>query len=100
VHKRIISAVRRVEFVSEKMYTILRGSWSSIIILNVHAPCEDKSDVVKDSFCEELGRVFYQFPRYDIKILLDYFNTKVSREDIFISTIRNESSHEISNDNG
>jgi hypothetical protein len=68
--------------------------------LDVHASCKDKSDDVKDSFYEELGRVFDQFPRYDMKILLDDFNAKVGREDsIFKPTIGNESSHEISNDN-
>jgi hypothetical protein len=66
----------------------------------VHAPCEDKSDNAKDSFNEELGRVFDQFHRYDMKILLGDFNEKVGREDIFKPTIANESSHEISNDNG
>jgi hypothetical protein len=46
VHKRIISAVQRVEFVSDRMpYTILRGSWFHIIVLNVHAPTEVKIDV-------------------------------------------------------
>jgi exonuclease III len=63
VRKRIVSAVRRVEFISGRMpYIILRGRWCNIIVLNVHAPCEDKSDDVKDSFCEELGRGFHQFP--------------------------------------
>jgi hypothetical protein len=38
VCKRIISAVRRVEFVSDRMsYIILRGRWRDIIVLNVHA---------------------------------------------------------------
>jgi hypothetical protein len=42
VHKRIIPAVRRVEYVSDKMsYIILRGSWCNIIVVNVYAPCED-----------------------------------------------------------
>jgi hypothetical protein len=58
----------------------------------VHAPCEDKGDDVKDSFYEELGCVFDQFPRYDMKILLGDFNAK--------PRIGNESLHEISNDNG
>jgi hypothetical protein len=66
----------------------------------VHAPCEDTSDDVKDSFYEELGRVFDQFPRHDMKILLGDFSAKVGREDIFKRTVRNESSLEISNDNG
>jgi hypothetical protein len=43
----------------------------------VHAPTEDKDDVKKDSFCEELGQVFDQFPRYHIKILMGDFNAKV-----------------------
>jgi hypothetical protein len=35
-----------------------------------------------------------------MKILLGDFHVKVSREDIFKVIIENESSHEISNDNG
>jgi endonuclease/exonuclease/phosphatase family metal-dependent hydrolase len=81
-------------------YVILRGCRCNIIVLNVHASSEDKGDDVKDSFCEELGRVFDQFPRYDMKILLGDFNAKVGRENIFKRTIGDESLHEISNDNG
>jgi exonuclease III len=80
-------------------YIILIDRWCNIIVLNVQAPCEDKSDDVKDNFYEELARVFDQFPRYDMKILLGDFNAKVGREDIYKPTIGNESSHEISNDN-
>jgi hypothetical protein len=79
---------------------VLRGRWCNIIVVNMHAPCEDTSDDIKDSFYEELGRVFDQFSRYDMKILLGDLNAKVGREDIFKPTIGNESSHEISNDNG
>jgi hypothetical protein len=35
-----------------------------------------------------------------MKILLGDFNAKVGKEDIFKPTVRNESLHEISNDNG
>jgi hypothetical protein len=28
--------------------------WSNVIVLNVHAPSEEKSDDLKDSFYEEL----------------------------------------------
>jgi hypothetical protein len=61
-------------------YIILRGRWCNIIVLNLHVPCEDKGVDVKDSFFEELGRVFDQFPRYDMKIILGDFNAKVGRE--------------------
>ena len=51
VHQRIASAVKRVEFVSDRMpYIVLRGGWCNIIVLNVHAPSEEKSDSSKDSF--------------------------------------------------
>jgi hypothetical protein len=47
VHKGIVSAVKRTEFVSDRMsYIILRGRWCDIIVLNVHAPTEDKTDYV------------------------------------------------------
>jgi hypothetical protein len=59
VHKRIILAVRRVEFVSDRMsYIILRGRWCDIIVLNVHALTEDKIDDIKGRFFEELEQVF------------------------------------------
>jgi hypothetical protein len=100
VHKRIISAAKRVEFVSDRMsYIILGGRLCHIIVLNAHAPTKDKTDDVKGCFYEEWERVFDKFPKYYIKILLGYFNAKVGREDIFKPTIGNESLHEISNDN-
>jgi hypothetical protein len=70
VLKRIMSAVKRVQFVSGRMsYIILRGRWCDIV-LNVHAPTEDTVDDLKDSFYEELERVFDKFPKYHMKILL------------------------------
>jgi hypothetical protein len=49
IHKRIISAVKRVKFVTDRLsYIILRGRWCNIIVLNVHAPTEDKIDDIKD----------------------------------------------------
>jgi hypothetical protein len=54
VHNRIISAVKRVEFFSDRMsYITLKGRWCDIIVLNVHAPTEDKDDDIKDRFYEE-----------------------------------------------
>jgi hypothetical protein len=38
----------------------------------------DKGDDVKDSFYLELGHVFDQLPRYNMKILLGDFNVKVA----------------------
>jgi hypothetical protein len=65
VHKKIISTVKRVECVSDRMsYIILRGRWYHIIVLNVNVPTVDKTDDVKDSFYEEIESVFDMFPKY------------------------------------
>ena len=81
---RIVSAVKRVEFVSDRLsYILLRGHWRNIILVNVHAPTEEKSEESKDSFYEELDQVFDHFPKYHMKTLLGDFNAKVGRENIF-----------------
>jgi exonuclease III len=62
VPKRIVSAVRIREFISDRMSCIiLRGRWCNIVVSNMHAPREDKGDDVKDGFYEELGRVLISF---------------------------------------
>jgi hypothetical protein len=55
LHKRLISAVKRVESVSDRMsYIMLRGRWCDVIVLNVPTSKEDKIDDVKNSFYKEL----------------------------------------------
>jgi hypothetical protein len=100
VRKRIISAVKRIEFDSDRMSSIiLRGHWCDIIVLNVHVPTEDKIDM-KDRFCENLECAFDKFHKYHMRILIGDFNAKIGREDIFKTTIGNENLRETSNDNG
>jgi hypothetical protein len=37
VHHRIAPAIKRVEFVSDRVsYIVMRGHWCNIIVLNVH----------------------------------------------------------------
>jgi hypothetical protein len=55
---------------------------------------------VKDSFYEEVGHVFHEFPMYDMKILLNDFIAKIGRENIFKPAIGSESLHDINNDIG
>jgi hypothetical protein len=81
-------------------YIILRGCWCHIIALNIHVTTEDTTNDVNDSFYEELECMFDKFPKYHMKILLEDFNAKVGRENIFKPTTGKESLHTISNDNG
>ena len=44
----MVSAVKRVEFVTDRMsYIVLTGRWCNIIILNVHAPSEEKKVMIQ-----------------------------------------------------
>jgi len=81
---RIVSAVKRVEFASDRMpYIVLRGHWCNIITWNVHAQSEEKSDDSRDNFYEELEQVFDHFPKYYVKIMLGDLNAKVWRKNTF-----------------
>jgi hypothetical protein len=42
---------------------ILRGHWCDTIALNFRASTEDKIDDMKDSFYDELERIFDEFPK-------------------------------------
>jgi len=100
VYHRIMSEVKTVDFVRDRLlYVVLIGHWCNIV-LNVHAPSEEKSDDPIDSFYEELEQVFDHFHKYHMKILSVDFNADVGRENVFNLTIGNEGLHQDSNDSG
>jgi exonuclease III len=93
---------KRAEFVNDgTSYITPKGRLCDDIVLNVHAPTEDKDDDIKDSFSKNYNRyLFDQFPNYHMNILLGDFNAKAGREDIFKPITGNENPYEVSNDNG
>jgi hypothetical protein len=51
LHHKIVSPVKRVEFVSDSMpYIVMRCRWPNVIALKVPALSEEKFDSSKDSF--------------------------------------------------
>ena len=73
VHHRIVSAVKRVEFVNDRVsYIVQRGRWCNIIVLNVHAPSEEKTDDSGDSIYEDLEQGFDHFPKYHMKTVMRF----------------------------
>ena len=51
VHHRIESTDKSVEFVCDRgSYVVLRGRWCNIVVLNVHAPSGQNSDVSNKVF--------------------------------------------------
>jgi hypothetical protein len=79
------------------LYIALRDRWCNIIVLNAHAPNEEKNGDSNGSFYEELEKMF---DHYHMKTLLGDFSAKFGQEDIFKPTTGNVSLHEDSNDNG
>jgi exonuclease III len=63
-------------------YIDLAGCWCNVIVLNVPAPSEEKSDESKDNFCGQLEQAFDHISKCDTKILLGDFNAKLWRQDI------------------
>jgi hypothetical protein len=77
------SVFRRVEFVNDRMLCIrVRGCCCDDIVLNMHAPTEDKSGDIKVGFYEEIECIFDQFQKYHMKILFGEFSARVGRVDI------------------
>ena len=63
-------------------YIVLSGRWCNIIVLNVHAPSEGKSDEAKDSFYEELEQVFFNISastiqKFYYEILMQTWGEKI-----------------------
>ena len=63
----------KVGYFSNRPRIVLKGRWLHIIVVNVHAPSEEKSEEVKDSFYEELEEVFDHFT----KILYESFTRRL-----------------------
>jgi hypothetical protein len=67
------------------------------MVLNVHAPAENKCDDTKDSFYEELIHALHQYSAW--KFCWEISKAKMDKEDIFKLTAGNESLCETSIDN-
>jgi hypothetical protein len=76
VHHRIVSAVKRMEFVSDRMsyiLVVLRGRWCDTV-LNVHVSIEEKSDdskVTRECLLSFGAESFvFQFANQEMEIII------------------------------
>ena len=74
--------------------------WCHNPVLKSRAPTEEKEDLIKYSFNEELEQIFDPYARYHTKILLGDFKDKVGQEDIFKSWIAKQRLYKIISVNG
>jgi hypothetical protein len=64
-----------------------------------NVPTEEKEEMQKDDFYEDLERIYMKVPKHDIKVLMD-FNAKVGKEPGLAPNVGNYSLHEETNYNG
>jgi len=84
VHHRIVTAVTRLEFVSDGVsHTVLRSRWCNFTVLNVQAPSEKKNDDSKDSFFEELEQGFLSTSQVPFEYSIRTFYCKSGEREYF-----------------
>jgi len=66
----------------------------------VHAPMEQKDEVQKDDFYEDLERICMKAPKHDIKVVIGDFNAKVGKELGLAPNVGKYSLHEETSHNG
>ena len=78
----------------------IRGRFFNTTIICVHAPTEEKDEIQKDDFYEDLERIYMKVPKHDIKVVMGDFNAKVGKEPGLAPNVGKYSLHEETNNNG
>jgi hypothetical protein len=78
----------------------LRGKFFNYIVINAHAPTEDKSDIEKDVFCDGLRNLYDACPKHDVKLIIGDLNAQIGKEAIYYPTKGMEALRQQSNENG
>jgi len=101
IKNNILPNVMRFEQINDRIcYVELKGKWFNILLINCHAPTEEKSEEIKNAFYEELDRIYDALPTGKPKIILDDFNAKIGKEETYRPTIGKDSLYNDTNDNG
>jgi hypothetical protein len=69
-------------------------------IVASHAPTEEKDEIQKNDFYEDLERIYMKAPKHDIKVVMGDFNAKVGKEPGLAPNVGKYSLHEETNNNG
>ena len=99
IHKKVKHLIMNFQPTSPPMCW-LRGKLFNYSIINAHAPTEDKSDIEKDGFYDELRNLYNACPKHDVKLIIGDMNAQICKEVIYYPTTGKEAYHWESNENG
>jgi len=89
------------EAVNERLCKIrLKSKYNNLTLINIYAPTEDKVDVEKEKFYDDLQTVQDRTPKSDTVIVFGDANAKLGKEDAYNEVSRKHNLHELSNRNG
>lgn len=81
-------------------YIRIKGGFRKYMIVNVHAPTNDKDIETKEQFYEVLGQLLDDMPSFDTKIVAGDLNAKIGKEEENWLITGRESLHNKTNENG
>jgi hypothetical protein len=77
----------------------ISGKFYNITIISAYAPTEEKDEVLKEQFYEDLQKLQDKVPRNDLLIIVGDFNAKVGKERAYRGVVGKYSIHPKSNFN-
>lgn len=98
IHDKILPCIKAFSAVTDRIcYVRIADRIFDLVIINCYAPMEEKNEVIKDNFYEDLEAVYNSLPSHCIKMIVEDLNAKVGKESSFRPTIGPDSLHDISN---
>lgn len=101
ISKTVRNSVIDYNTITDRICKIrLKGKFRNITIFSIHAPTEEKSDDIKESFYDKLDHALLQVPRYDMILVMGDFNAQVGCKENQRAVAGQYSLHDYNNGNG
>ena len=78
----------------------IKGKFRNITLISAYVPNEDSTDIIKDEFYDLLSQECEKARKYNILILLQYFNAKIGKENFIKSVAGKHTLHTATSENG
>jgi len=96
-----INNVTGFEAIIERLCKIrIKSKYSNITMINMYAPTEDKADVDKEMFYDDLQTTIDRTPKSDTILVLGVANAKLGKEDVYSGVSGKHTLHKLSKRNG